>query len=258
MRSVSASGLGVVCSYAQMVHRLAWCAGRVEAMTGLLEQLVAESRASLSRASDTHIRSRIAQLQCGIAELADEVQEILLAAHFARKEQEAMQMKKNLKLVGVAILFLALMLAAPAFAQTDAAIGPVATPATIPAPAAPALPPAVAVAINPTTVQFTASADHNATLSDGTALLTRYELRFYASPNGTTPIATHDLGKPTPVSGVITVVNAAWFTALTANAENLAKVAAIGPGGEGLSGPSGPFVELGPPATAGAVVIKRP
>src|SRR4029453_5620862 len=63
----------------------------------------------------------------------------------------------------------------------------------------------------PTGVGFTASADH-------ATLVTRYELRIYASgadPNTATPIATSDLGKPTPdANNNITVDRSAFFSAL--------------------------------------------
>jgi len=83
----------------------------------------------------------------------------------------------------------------------------------------------------PTGVVFTASPDH-------ATLVTRYELRIYASgadPNTATPVATSNLGKPTPdVNNDITVSQPAFFSAL-APSNYVAAVAAIGSGGSSLS-----------------------
>src|SRR5260370_21566049 len=59
--------------------------------------------------------------------------------------------------------------------------------------------------INPTTVQFTASPDHNATASDGTPVVSSYELEFYLI-GAAQPFQVVSLGKPTPDgSNTITV-----------------------------------------------------
>jgi hypothetical protein len=83
----------------------------------------------------------------------------------------------------------------------------------------------------PTGVIFTASLDH-------ATLVTRYELRIYASgadPNTARPIATSDLGKPTPAANNdITVDRASFFSALGPS-NYVAAVAAIGSGGESIS-----------------------
>ena len=83
----------------------------------------------------------------------------------------------------------------------------------------------------PTGVVFTASPDH-------TTMVTSYELRIYASgadPNTATPIATSNLGKPTPdANNDITVDRAAFFSSL-APANYVAAVAAIGSGGSSIS-----------------------
>jgi hypothetical protein len=83
----------------------------------------------------------------------------------------------------------------------------------------------------PTGVVFTASADH-------ATLVTRYELRIYASgadPYTATPIATSDLGKPTPdANNNITVDCSAFFSGLSAS-NHVAAVAAIGWGGTSVS-----------------------
>jgi regulation of enolase protein 1 (concanavalin A-like superfamily) len=83
----------------------------------------------------------------------------------------------------------------------------------------------------PTGVVFTASPDH-------ATMVTSYELRIYASgadPNTATPIATSNLGKPTPdANNDITVDRAAFFSSL-APANYVAAVAAIGSGGSSIS-----------------------
>jgi chitinase len=83
----------------------------------------------------------------------------------------------------------------------------------------------------PTGVVFKASADH-------ATLVTTYELRIYASgadPNTATPMATSDLGKPTPdANNDITVYRAAFFSGLSAS-NYVAAVAAIGWGGTSVS-----------------------
>jgi lysozyme family protein len=85
----------------------------------------------------------------------------------------------------------------------------------------------------PTGVAFTASPDH-------ATLVTSYELRIYASgadPNTATPVATSNLGKPTPdANNDITVSQPAFFSAL-APGTYVAAVAAIGSGGSSLSAP---------------------
>jgi hypothetical protein len=83
----------------------------------------------------------------------------------------------------------------------------------------------------PTGVVFTASPDH-------ATLVTSYELRIYASgadPNTATPVATSNLGKPTPgANNDITVSQPSFFSAL-APGNYVAAVAAIGSGGSSLS-----------------------
>lgn len=112
---------------------------------------------------------------------------------------------------------------------------------------------------NPSTVQFLASADHNALIFDTTQpVVTRYELRIYVAIDLAKVIATLDLGKPTPATdGTITVTNAIWFAALTPKTKYIGKVAAIGPTGEGVSDPSNPFGNQGPPAAAGTPIVSK-
>ena len=80
----------------------------------------------------------------------------------------------------------------------------------------------------PTAVAFTASADHATNV-------TSYRLSVFAAnanPTTATPIATSDLGKPTPAANNdITVDRASFFAALPVG-NYLATVTAIGPGGQ--------------------------
>jgi Carbohydrate binding module (family 6)/Bacterial Ig domain/Calcineurin-like phosphoesterase/Purple acid Phosphatase, N-terminal domain len=89
----------------------------------------------------------------------------------------------------------------------------------------------VAAASLPTAVSFHASSDH-------ATLVTRYELRIFASsadPNTASALSTSDLGKPTPdAAGDITVDRSALFSAL-APGNYVAAVAAIGTGGSSTS-----------------------
>jgi len=86
-------------------------------------------------------------------------------------------------------------------------------------------------------VVFTASADHATRVSS-------YLLKVFtqgANPNTATPVASSDLGKPTPAANNdITVDRAAFFSALPAG-NYIATVTAIGPGGQTPSS-SVPFV----------------
>lgn len=85
----------------------------------------------------------------------------------------------------------------------------------------------------PRLVVFTASSDHATNV-------TNYVLRVYAAsanPSTATPIATSDLGKPTPASnGDITVDRASFFSGLAAGSYQ-ATVTAVGSGGQAQSAP---------------------
>ena len=85
----------------------------------------------------------------------------------------------------------------------------------------------------PTSVLFTASADHATNV-------TSYRLSVYAAganPATATPVATSDLGKPTPdANNEITVNRATFFSAL-APGNYISTVTAIGPGGQTSSAP---------------------
>ena len=127
------------------------------------------------------------------------------------------------------------------------------------------------VAVNPTSVSCTASADHNSTSVDGAALIAKYEFRVYleTAPNGPTMGTPLDLGKPTPLTtGCPTGVAApclVWTTAqvpglfngLAKNTKFVAKVVALGPLGEGVSDPSNPFGFNGPPAKPGVPSVQK-
>lgn len=80
----------------------------------------------------------------------------------------------------------------------------------------------------PTAVSFAASTDHSTNVNS-------YVLKVFASganPATATPVATSDLGKPTPDgSNTITVDRASFFSALAAG-NYVATVTAIGPGGQ--------------------------
>jgi hypothetical protein len=138
--------------------------------------------------------------------------------------------------------------------------GPV---AAVSAPGAPSMPADVdpTTAVNPTKVEFSPSPNHNdVSPLDGTALVTRYELRVY--PQGQTTVAAiQDLLKPAPANGVIDVTldPAAVVSKLATDALYVARVAAIGPRGEGVSGLSNPFGFAGttPPGAPSTVGIKK-
>jgi hypothetical protein len=96
--------------------------------------------------------------------------------------------------------------------------------------------------VNPTTVQFTPSADNSAVTTNGTPVVVRYDLQIY--PQGaTTPYTTVNLGKPTVGSdGTIQVI----FSTLMAtwplpNGTYDASVVAVGQTGSAQSTLSNPF-----------------
>jgi regulation of enolase protein 1 (concanavalin A-like superfamily) len=84
----------------------------------------------------------------------------------------------------------------------------------------------------PTTVQFHASSDH--------AIVTRYRLDIFsngANPNTATPVATSDLGKPTPDAAGDISINRATFLSALAPGTYVATVSAVGTAGSGRSLP---------------------
>jgi regulation of enolase protein 1 (concanavalin A-like superfamily) len=86
----------------------------------------------------------------------------------------------------------------------------------------------------PRAVSFTASSDHATNV-------TSYLFEVFASgvnPSTATPLASSDLGKPTPaIDGTITVDRSAFFSAL-APGSYLATVSAVGPGGRTQGAPA--------------------
>ena len=114
------------------------------------------------------------------------------------------------------------------------------------------------VAVNPTTVQFTPSADHAALNVDGTPVVTRYDLRVYVPTILTTIVFTQTLGKPTPgTDGTIQAsLGTGIVAALVKNTQYVAEVVAIGPYGEGVSTPSNPFGYAAPPRAGGVPILK--
>lgn len=102
------------------------------------------------------------------------------------------------------------------------------------------------ILIQPTSVMdFQPSPDHNALALDGTAIVASYRVDYYlldasgAIPTGASPAFSTNLGKPTPVNGLIVVPNA--FGSIVPNSAYRATAAAVGPGGAGTSGASVPF-----------------
>jgi hypothetical protein len=105
--------------------------------------------------------------------------------------------------------------------------------------------------LDPRYVEFTPSADHNTLASDGTPLVSRYSLSFYAQ-GSSTAFTTVDLGKPAPGSGgLIRVDYMPLLTVqLTAGITFEARVAAVGPGGSNASTVSNAFAYSLPCAPA--------
>jgi hypothetical protein len=114
------------------------------------------------------------------------------------------------------------------------------------------------VAVNPTLVQFTPSADHSVLNLDGTPIVSRYDMRVYVPTALTVVVFTQSLGKPAPgTDGTIQVdLGNSAVAALLKNTQYVAEVVAIGPYGEGVSAPSNPFGFAAPPRPAGAPVLR--
>ena len=94
-----------------------------------------------------------------------------------------------------------------------------------------------AAAPTPTRVAFTASADHATNVASYTVAIYRG-----ADPITASPVATRDLGKPTPVAGEITVDISTLVDPLPAGTYK-AVVRASGPGGTTASAPSATFTK---------------
>src|ERR1700681_1662754 len=96
--------------------------------------------------------------------------------------------------------------------------------------------------VNPTQAHFSASADHNVNLQDGTPAIQYYLLALYIV-GAAAPFQAVNLGKPTPdSSGRITVDLTTVFTGWPLPGTSYdADVAAVGPGGVSRSGLSNIF-----------------
>ena len=85
----------------------------------------------------------------------------------------------------------------------------------------------------PVIVAFTPSADHD-------TAVTNYQLDVFAAdanPATATPVASSDLGKPTPGGDGDIYVDRATFFSTLASGAYIATVSAIGPGGSSRSAP---------------------
>jgi len=102
-------------------------------------------------------------------------------------------------------------------------------------------------------VAFNANPNHGDTFL-GNPVVTRYDL-VIETQSPPAPFVTVDLGKPTPVSGQITVSNVAIPQALVANTAYIGKIVAVGPGGSSTSPASSPFGVQGPPGAQEAPSI---
>lgn len=93
--------------------------------------------------------------------------------------------------------------------------------------------------VNPTTLEFTPSSDHSATVN-GTASVSGYDLQFYRV-GATQPFQVNSLGKPTPSGGVIRLPLSSLSSLPAAGITFEARVVAVGPGGTAASPPSNTF-----------------
>ena len=114
---------------------------------------------------------------------------------------------------------------------------------------------AQSVILNPTKVQFTASADHSITIG-GVALVERYELRHYVV-GSTTPVSVVNMGKPTP-DALNTIVFTFAALPFSTTTQYFARVVAIGSTGEGVSANSSEtYFFAGSPGSPGTVAVKK-
>lgn len=95
---------------------------------------------------------------------------------------------------------------------------------------------------DPTSVQFTPSADQDAVDSNGSPVLTGYALDLYVA-GAETPFDSVDLGKPSPgANGLIQVPFVSLLSSLPDGGTTYeARVRAVGPGGSTASDPSNTF-----------------
>jgi len=119
-------------------------------------------------------------------------------------------------------------------------------------------------ALNPTKVDFQASADHNVTNAlTGQPTVVSYEFSAVA-PNSLGAIAiTRTLGKPAPdtVTGCAAAspcisVTIPEFATITQNVLYTATITAVGTTGSTPSPVSNPFGRVGPPAAPGKPTVK--
>lgn len=105
-------------------------------------------------------------------------------------------------------------------------------------------------------VSFGPSADHGLTLSDGTVVVQRYELVLAKSSAPSTPVATLDLGKPTPdaTSKLISLANVP-LPATLPSGEYVGRVTAVGPGGRSIEVVSPSFPKAGQPGAPATLVV---
>jgi hypothetical protein len=124
---------------------------------------------------------------------------------------------------------------------------------------APVMLQAQTVVVNPSKVVFAPSPDHSLNGLDGTPLVAKYLMRFFAVGADQATGET-DLGKPTiGTDGNITVTNRAAFTlsVLAMNTPYVVKMVASGTTGEGASAVSNPFGNAAAPRPPGAAVLSK-
>ncbi len=93
---------------------------------------------------------------------------------------------------------------------------------------------------DPTRAEFSPSPDHDASATDGTPILSRYDLEFYML-GAAAPFQTQSLDKPAPgTDGLIRVPLTS--TAMPAGMVFESRVRAVGPGGSLASDTSNPFM----------------
>ena len=101
--------------------------------------------------------------------------------------------------------------------------------------------------VDPRTVEFDPSADHNTVLTGGQAAISRYDFELYYQ-GAAQPFQVMDLGKPVPeVDGKIRVDFLSFLSSWPLPGITYeARVNAIGPAGNGESAPSNAFTFSGP------------
>ena len=102
-----------------------------------------------------------------------------------------------------------------------------------------------------TTVEFSASGDHDSVATDGTPVVTSYRLDIFPA-GGATPSHSVSLGKPTPgTTGLISMrFDTLLATPLVVGTTYELRVTSIGPGGSTISAVSNTFARSGPCASA--------